>query len=189
MRRLTKLMAGGRRPNPAGITVVSDDAGGTTVGTVYHDATRALLEDQLQLNELLDGRALQIFTIGSTVLPLTFALLNLTANEAPMIASWILGAALVFYLVLIGCVATMTRQRLIEYRPDVGLLGELVDDYRMVPDGGDVLREWVAREYQLSIEANRPLLESKGRWISRSNVMLFVECVCLATAAGVTLIL
>ncbi len=75
------------------VTAVSD---GVSVEEVYHDAALQFLDLQIRTNEVLDARTYQIFTIGSTVLPLTFALLNLTTNEAPRTAGWALGAALFF---------------------------------------------------------------------------------------------
>ena len=169
------------------VVVVAASSDGPSVEEVYHDAALAFLDQQVRINEVLDGRALQVFTIGSTVLPLTFALLNLTGDEAPPVAGWLLGAALVFYTVLIGCAAGAIRQRLMEYRPEIATLAVLAEEYRSLPLGGVVLQQWVAREYQESIEANRPLLTSKGRWIGWLNAMLFVECLCLSAAAGVTL--
>lgn len=176
----------GQRHTPVASGSGSD---GPSVDEVYHDAALAFLDQQVHINEVLDGRALQVFTIGSTVLPLTFALLNLTGDEAPPLAGWLLGTALAFYTVLIGRAAGAVRQRLIEYRPEIATLATLAEEYRSLPAGGMVLRQWVAREYQQSIETNRPLLTSEGRWIGWLNAMLFVECLCLSAAAGVTLFL
>ena len=172
---------------PAVLVTASSD--GPSVEEVYHDAALQFLNLQIRTNEVLDARTYQVFTIGSTVLPLTFALLNLTTNEAPRSAGWMLGAALIFYLLLIFCANRASRQRLLDYRPDVATLGEQVAAYRTVTEGGSVLREWVANEYLTSINENRPLLASKGRWSGRETAMLLVECVCLAIAAGLTLFL
>lgn len=168
------------------VTAVSD---GVSVEEVYHDAALQFLDLQIRTNEVLDARTYQIFTIGSTVLPLTFALLNFTTNEAPRTAGWALGAALFFYVLLIVCAGRATRQRLLAYRLDIAALADQVAGYRSLSEGGSVLREWVANKYLASINENRPLLASKGRWIGRATAMLFVECVCLAIAAGLTLFL
>jgi hypothetical protein len=93
------------------------------------------------------------------------------------------------YVLLIVCVGRATRQRLLAYRLDIAALADQVAGYRSLSEGGSVLREWVANEYLASINENRPLLASKGRWIGRATAMLFVECVCLAIAAGLTLFL
>lgn len=162
---------------------------GPSVEEVYHDAALQFLNVQIATAEELDARTYQMFTIGSTVLPVTFALLNLAGDQAPPVAGWILGAALIFYLALIGCAVRATRQRRFDYRPNISTLASLVDSYRSVPQGGNVLHEWVAREYQGSIDDNRPLLANKGRWVGRMSAMLFVESVCLAIAAGLTLAL
>lgn len=162
---------------------------GPSVEEVYHDAALQFLNVQIATAEELDARTYQMFTIGSTVLPVTFALLNLAGDEAPSVAGWMLGAALIVYLALIGCAIRATRQRRFDYRPNIATLASLIDSYRSVPQGGSLLHEWVAREYQFSIDANRPLLATKGRWVGRMSAMLFVECVCLAVAAGLTLAL
>lgn len=185
-----RLWQANRTMASTGVDTSGLDAGDVSgVEDVYHEAASAFLEHQLHRYEILDGRTFQIFTIGSTVLPLTFALLSLTSDEAPASAGWLLGAALMFYVVLIVCAAAATRYRLIEYRPESEALAELVNAYRSATTGGAVLREWIAREYVLSFEQNRPLLASKGRWVSVLSAMLFVECFCLALAAGVTLFL
>lgn len=179
--------AGGGRDEPA--VVVAAPSDGPSVEEVYHDAALQFLNIQYSGNEVLDVRTYQVFTIGSTVLPLTFALLNLTASEAPPTAGWALGAALTFYVALIFCAGRASRYRLLAYRPDIATLGEQVAAYRTVTEGGSVLREWVANEYLASITENRPLLARKGRWIGRATAMLLVECACLAIAAGLTLFL
>ena len=177
-----------QRGEPAVVVGASSD--GPSVEEVYHDAALASLDQQVRINEILGGRALQVFTIGSTVLPLTFALLNLTGDEALPLTGWSLGVVLVFYTVLIGCAAGAIRQRLMEYRPEIATFAVLAEEYRSLPTGGVVLWQWVGREYQESSETNRPLLASKGRWIGWLNAMLFVECLCLclSAAAGVTLL-
>ncbi len=169
--------------------VVAASSHGLSVEAVYYDAALQFLNVQIHTGEDLDARTYQMFTIGSTVLPVTFALLTLTGDEAPPTAGWALGAALVVYLALIGCAAKATRQRRFDYRPDIATLAELVDRYKSIPRGGNTLNAWVAREYQFSIETNRRLLIAKGQWVGLLSATLFLECVCLAVAAGLTLAL
>ncbi len=181
-----RRQAGGQRDTHA---TTESGPDGPSVEQVYHDAALQFLNVQIRTNEVLDARTYQVFTIGSTVLPLTFALLNLTTDEAPRSAGWTLGAALLFYVLLIFCADRASRQRLLGYRPDIAALGDQVAGYRSAPDGGSVLQQWVANEYLASINENRPLLASKGRWIGQATAMLLVECLCLAIAAGLTLFL
>ena len=93
-----KRRYGNSQPEPSA-TIPSSD--GPSVEAVHHDAALQFLNVQVSTSDVLDARTWQIFTVASTVLPLTFALLNLNTEEAPMAANWALGAALGFYIPLI----------------------------------------------------------------------------------------
>lgn len=107
-----------------------------TVEQVYHDAALQFLTVQISTNDVLDSRNYQAFTIGSTVLPLTFALLNLSEQEVPDTANWSLAGALVFYLLLLACACRASFVRGLEYRPDIATLRAYLDDYETNPKGG-----------------------------------------------------
>lgn len=176
-----------QRDEPAVVVAAASD--GPSVEEVYHDAALQFLNVQVSTSDVLDARTWQIFTVASTVLPLTFALLNLSTDQAPAEANWALGAALVCYILLILFARQANAQRLLEFRPDIATLREQAEAFRNVTLGGTVLREWVASEYQASIKFNRPLLASKGQWVGRMTAMLLVEGLSLAVAAILTLVL
>ena len=130
---------------------VAGPSNGPSVEEVYHDAALQFLNVQISTNDVLDARTWQAFSVASTVLPLTFALLNLSGRVVPQEANWVLSAALAVYVLLILFASRANAQRLLEYPPNIEALGELVAPYRASLLGGSVLREWVANEYLASI--------------------------------------
>ncbi len=176
-----------QREEPAAVVTRSSD--GPSVEEVYHDAALQFLTVQISTNDVLDSRTFQAFTIGSTVLPLTFALLNLSTQEVPAIASWALGVALGFYVLLLAMASRVSFIRALEYRPNIAELQSHTTRYRSLELGGRSLEGWVADEYLASISENRGVLIIKSRWVGALTAMLFSEGICLAVAALLTLVL
>ncbi len=157
---------------------------GTTAEDVYHDAARHFLDIQLDTHDVLDTKASQSFSVGSVVLPLTFALLNLGNTEVPQVAEWTLGLALAFYIGLLACAARASLVRGLEYRPNITTLGEHAATYP-----GPILKHWVADEYEASITKNARVLGRKARWVGAATPALYFEAVCLAVVAITSLLL
>jgi len=167
--------------------VVSRDNHGPIAEEVYHDAARHFLEVQISTYDLLVTRAVQTFSIGSVVLPVTFALLNLgsTQVDIPLIALGGLGAALFVYLGLLFCVIkASTILRALEYRPNLTTLTTHSTHYP-----GNTLLRWVANEYEESSRENAHVLARKSRWVGFASITLYAEGVLLSVAAIVTLLL
>lgn len=157
----------------------------TTPEDVYHDAARHFLDVQIGTLDILDGKAAQAFSVGSVVLPVTFALLNLgSATNTPTIAEWALGSALTFYVVLLICASQASRSRELQYRPHVPTLEKHSQNY-----AGKTLKRWVADEYERSILANGEVLQKKGVWVGIATVALHLEALSLSIAAIATLLL
>lgn len=168
-------------------TIVFEDDSDPLPEQVYHDAARHFLDVQISIYDLLDTRAVQTFSIGSVVLPVTFALLNLGSAEVdiPVLARWALIAALWFYLGLLSCVIqASTIIRGFEYRPNLEALREHSTQYP-----GNVLLRWVANEYEESSRENARVLARKGRWVGFANIALYLEGVLLSCAAIMTVLL
>ncbi len=162
---------------------------GPSVEEVYHDAALQFLTIQISTSDVLDARTFQAFTIGSTVLPLTFALLNLSDREVPIVANWALGVALGCYVLLLTMATRVSFIRALEYRPNIAELQGHTARYRSLELGGRSLEGWVADEYLASISENRGVLVTKSRWVGALTAMLFAEGLCLAIAALLTLLL
>lgn len=87
------------------------------------------------------------------------------------------------YVILLATAARASVIRAIEYRPDVPTLwthSQTID--------GPALRRWIADEYAASVEANRPVLQRKARWVGYTVLALYAEGILISTAAVVTLI-
>lgn len=86
---------------------------------VYREAARHFLDVQIRAHAKLDNKAAQSFSVGSVVLPVTCALLNLGSTRVPTAAFWAIAFALVSYLGLLICAANASRIRGLEYRPNI----------------------------------------------------------------------
>lgn len=167
--------------------VASTEDHGPIAAEVYHDAARHFLDVQISTYDLLDTRAVQTFSIGSVVLPVTFALLNLgsTRVDIPLVARGALGGALFVYLGLLFCVIkASTILRALEVRPNLQTLRSHSAQYP-----GKTLLRWVANEYEESSRENEGVLTRKSRWVGYASVALYAEGVLLSFAAIVTLLL
>jgi hypothetical protein len=156
---------------------------GTSPEDVFYDAAARFLDVQVSTDDVLDDEASRAFGVGSTVLPLTFGLLNLGPNRPPDLAVAFLIVALVAYLLLVACAWRASALRVLEYRPHIPTLQEHSEHY-----DGNVLRRWVAEEYAVSGEANRAVIQRKARWSGAAVSALYAEAVFLALAAVRTLL-
>jgi hypothetical protein len=154
---------------------------------VYHDAARHFLDVQVSTADLLDTRAVQMFSVGSLVIPVTFALLNLGSEQVEIstLARWCLSAAIVLYVAVLFCVIqASTLIRGLEYRPKLSKLREYSEQY-----AGHTLLRWVANEYEESSLENERVLIRKGRWVGAATLALYSEGALIAAAALLTLLL
>jgi len=149
---------------------------------VYYAAARHFLDFQFSTMDVLDTKTWQSFSVGSTVLTVTFALLNISTRDVPWYAIWALGIALFFYVALLACSFLASLIRGLEYRPNIATVKEHSE---MIP--GPFLQQWVSNEYLASIEANKGVLIRKARWVGAAQVALHIEAASLATAAILTL--
>lgn len=150
---------------------------------VFHDAAARFLDEQFRINRALDTRIATSFSVGSTVLPVTFGLLTLAPDRLPGNASWVLRGALLAYAALLPCAFYASTYRGLENRPRLDTLDDYSTRYR-----GDVLLQWVAREYVTSTELNEPQLDQKARWTGWANMALYAEGLLLSIAALLTLL-
>lgn len=157
--------------------------GEATPERVFHDAAARLLERQFSINEALDTKAVTSFSVGSTVLPVTFGLLTLAPNRLPDEAEWVLVGALLAYAALLVCAFAASTHRALEHRPRLQTLHDYSREYR-----GDVLLQWVAIEYMTSTELNGRQLQRKAQWTGAANLALYAEGVLLSVAAILTLL-
>ena len=145
---------------------------------VYLDAARHFLDVQISTLDVLDTITSQSFSVGSIVLPVTFALLNLGAADIPTVAKAALGLALICYVALLVFAFLASLVRGLEYRPHIPTLKQHSQVYR-----GEVLKRWVADEHERSCVANEEILIKKTRWVGVATIALYLEALSLAIAA------
>jgi hypothetical protein len=150
---------------------------------VLYEAAARFLDLQVSTSDVLDNKAANIFSVGSTILPVTFGLLTLAPNSIPQWSIVSLFGALGAYIVLLVCAWRASAYRGLEYRPDIPTLEAYSQNY-----SGDVLLWWVATEYMESTNENRAVLERKARWTGAANTALLVEGLLLSIAAILALL-
>lgn len=155
---------------------------GITSEEIYHSAARHFLDVQFATMDVLDTKTWQSFSVGSTVLTVTFALLNLSTREVPEHALWALGIALFFYLLLLIFSYSASRIRGLQYRPDIATVKAHSEEIT-----GRFLQQWVSNEHLASIEENKGVLVKKARRVGAAQVALHLEALSLAIAALSTL--
>ncbi len=172
-----------QRPRPPAPGVVPREREGLTPEEVFYDAAARFLDVQVSTNDVLDNKAANAFSVGSTVLPVTFGLLNLSSRTVPTATIVVLILALVAYSALVIFAWRASLIRALEYRPD---LPTLQGHSETVP--GELLRRWVATEYLASTELNQAEINEKSRWVGAATTALYAEGVLLSVAALFTLL-
>lgn len=157
---------------------------GTSPEEVYLDAARHFLDVQIDTGDVLDTKASHTLTVGSVVLPLTGAFLNLGNAKIPDIAESLLVLALVFYLRLLACAARASLLRGLKYRPSITTLREHSEHY-----GSNSLKRWAADEYEASCRTNAGVLIRKARWVGAATVALIIAVLSLSAAGLAALLL
>lgn len=181
-RQVTGRRAQPRPPDPE-TNPPAPVADSVTPDEVFYLAAARFLDLQVSTNDVFDSRTTTAFSIGSTVLPVTFGLLGLSTKQAPAATIVTLVVALVAYVVLVFCVWRASRIRVLAYRPNMQALqgnSEIAS--------GESLRRWVAAEYVASTEFNQHHLERKGIWVGRGVTALYAEGFLLSLAAIFTLL-
>lgn len=173
-----------KEPLQSDASMAIREVGNTTSEEVYHEAARHFLDVQLSTHDILDTKTAHTFSVGSVVLPVTFALLNLGTVQLPRLAELLLGLALIVYLLLLGCAARASFIRALEFRPHIPTLQQHVQHF-----SGDQLRFWVATEYEESSNTNAEMLRQKAQWVGGATAALYLESLLLSAAALLTLLL
>ena len=156
---------------------------GETPEDVFYAAAARFLDVQITTNIAVDSKAATTLSVGSTVLPVSFGLLNLGPREIPLWAQIFLITAVAAYVMLLVLIWRASLIRAMDYRPDLLAMEEYSQEYE-----GTVLRRWVAREYRISTEANTESVDHKARWVGAANIALYTESLLLSIAAILTLL-
>jgi hypothetical protein len=163
--------------------IVNTPRDGATPEGIVREAAARQLDAQISTNDVLDSRNMNIVTVGSTVLPLTFGLLAIGQVEIPKWAGRSLKVSLAAYVLLLLTSWWASRFRGLGYRPD---LFDLINNSQSY--SAPLLEQWVAIEYSRSTEENEQVLKRKARWVGTANTLLYLEGLLLSIAAMLTLL-
>jgi hypothetical protein len=168
---------------PSHSTSFSNDNSVSRSAEIYLEAARRFLDLRVGTDEILDTRNITIFSIGSTILPVTFGLLNLADTAIPQRAevAWIIALAAYVFLLVFSWRASSIRG--LEYRPELTAL-EAVSEQ----NDEQTVKRWVAREYASSAAVNLKVLNRKMRWVGAANICLYLEAFLVSLAALWTLL-
>jgi len=154
---------------------------------VYHDAAQHFLDRQIRTMETLDTQTAQYLSAASLALPVTAALLGLSARggeDIHRVGFVALVGALVCYVLVLIFSAAASQIRGLEYRPDIATVKQNSERYE-----GIFLMQWIANEYEASIAENRRVLVQKARWAGAEALAFYAEGLLLSIAAAATLLL
>jgi hypothetical protein len=175
-----RIAANAPQPPPP----TSPEAGdGSTPEGVFRDVASRQLDVLISANNVLDARNMNIVSVGSTVLPVTFGLLSIGQVTIPHWADIALGASLVWYVLLPISSWRASLFRGLGFRPNLFDLSEFSENYP-----APVLERWVAIEHTRSADENARILTKKARWVGAATTLLFLEGLSLSIAAVLTLL-
>jgi hypothetical protein len=160
------------------------DGTGLSSDHVFLLHAERFLDSQFTANESFDAKASSSLGVGSTVLPLTFGLLAVSERTPPAITNWCLAIAVLAYFVLLIFVIRAIHIRGFEYRPTLQSIADSSQTYDAA-----VMRRWLADEYSVSAELNRPLLVRKSRYVGWAYIALLVEGALVSLGALASLFL
>ena len=175
----------GRRPTVEPEAELGD--GGPHSSEVYHDAARHFLDVQIRTMEMRDTRIAHYLSAASLALPVTAALLGLSARGSERVNTVAFGTligALVCYTVVLMCSAAASQIRGLEYRPDSAMVRQYSEAY-----SGIYLKQRIANEYEASIAENAWVLVRKARWVGAEALAFYAEGLLLSIAAAAMLLL
>lgn len=160
------------------------DGTGLSSDHVFLLHAERFLDSQFTANESFDSKAASSLGVGSTVLPLTFGLLAVSERTPPAITNWCLAIAVLAYFILLIFVIRAIHIRGFEYRPTLQSIADSSQTYDAA-----VMRRWLADEYSVSAELNRPLLVRKSRYVGWAYIALLVEGALVSRGALASLFL
>jgi len=174
-------------PTPKALTTSPSSPPDTPVQSaerLYYDVAMMRLTAQLAQVDTIDSKASSMFTIASTILPITAGLLTgdreVVANS--IVAKLALAAGAVAYLVLVGAFTWSYRLVQWDARPELSqwkgiTVGRLSNE----------MERWLGDACTESYEANRPQLDKKSRLVGVGLWLLAVEATSLTIAVLVPL--
>jgi hypothetical protein len=173
-----------------------------SLDAILSESAERLLNEQSKALDALDRKMAEVFGVGSTVLPVTVALLTFASREGsisvPKVVGLLVIAALFAYLGLVIVYLSSTRSRDFAFRPRIEDVAHYATPrVETAPDGSrllssvvaaEELRRWVAQEQIDSIEANRPVIELRAKELRWTTRALCVEAGFLGLASILALL-
>lgn len=155
--------------------------------SVFHDAAIRRLDVQIGIWDSLEGKAHNVLSIGSAILPITLGLLSASSFDVPLLAAILLVLAVLAYFALLACSWLILRA---SDRISVGEpLAMLHEHMESGLYSGEGLQLWVAEESEVSVRANDAELLIRAKHVGCASYSLYAESGLLALAGILTLFL
>jgi hypothetical protein len=167
-----------------GKTLVSNDTiavvrDGSAAEALYFEVASKKLTVQFHDIEVIDGRASTLFSIGSTILPITAGLLTTRKSvlDDTLPAKVFLFLGFLCYILLTTTFVWSFRYSKWDSRPDKQQWKDVTPGRRE-----DELHRWLGDAYVEAYANNEPVLERKAGKLGLSLWFLAGEAACLTTA-------
>ena len=157
----------------------SSSQSGRSAEALFYDVAMMRLNRQAAEIASIDGKASTMFTIGSTILPITASLLSTDRDTFTdcRVAMYSLVVGSAFYVALAVLFVLAYRLAKWDYRPEL-------EQWRDVTLGRqeEEIQRWLGNACVEAYRANVPQLETKARLVGFSLACLAFEAVFLTVA-------
>ena len=120
-------------------------------------------------------------TVGATILPISTGFLTLNDQPTRACVSYIVGLAILAFLLAVGCWVKVLLPLVLDFRPELSALIDTV-----LEESESEAGKWFVDETIRSIEENEVKLSRATNWVTVAVMALGIEAVSLAAAALLT---
>lgn len=161
------------------VEVAAPQAPLPTAERIFYEVARLRLDAQLARTNAFDARASTMFTIGSTVLPITTSLLTTERGDVldDLTSRWALGAGCGFYILLVAAFVLSYRLAELDTRPELVQWREIT-----VGRTEEQMHRWLGNACIEAYRSNEPQLRRKAALVGLVLWMLAGEATALTLA-------
>jgi len=155
---------------------------GMDAADIFYDVAMRRLDEQIERNDAYGAKVTAALSVGTTVLPITFGLLEFQDRGVPTLGLALLTQAVAVYGLLMVCALNALVPTTLDYRPD---LGELAKHSIDLSDTDT--KRWVAKACVTSIKDNEGKLTRQFGLVKAALILLALETALLSVAVLVVI--